>query len=544
VTGAAAPSPPRRRSRIRASVASLTTPPRPIHPILFAAFPVLFLFASNLGQQIEPADALTQVVIMVVSTALVALVATAALGDARRGALLATLWLALFFGYGHVWNLVRAAGGVGLEGWLLLAWALLAVGAVILAATAGRWLSAATRGLNAAAVVLVVLNVVALAAGAAGGGPATGRVPGEAVILQPQKDSPDIYYIVMDRYGGAETLRERFGFDNGPFLRALEERGFYVPSDSTANYPKTAHSLATSLNMGYLDFLTSVAGRGSDDWNPVYDLLSGFRVSRALQSAGYRYVHIGSRWDPTRVDPFADVNEVSSGMSEFAQVLYGSSLLSPLARRTGVLDESLDPRERERDRILFQFDRVAAARDVPGPTFVFAHLLLPHEPYLFEAGGGEVTEAEEQSRTLRQKFIGQVRYANRRLLALFDLLLDAPAGRRPVIILQADEGPHPPGYLADEVHYDWTGASDSDLEGKFRILNAYHLPGITDRTPAFPEPSRAGLYPTISPVNSFRIVFNAYFDAGLPLLPDRSYVFLDEEHLYDFVEVTGRLRGS
>ena len=544
MTGADAPAPSRRRSRLRASGASLASPPRPFHPLLFAAFPVLFLYASNVGQQIDPADALTHLVILVGSAALVATVGAVVLGDARRGALLATLWLALFLVYGHAWNLVRAVGGVRLEAWLLVAWALLAVGAVVLAAAAGRWLSAATRGLNAAALVLVVLNLALLAAGAVGSGPAGVPVPGGAVVLRPRGDPPDIYYIVMDRYGGAETLRDRFGFDNSPFLRGLEERGFFVAPDSMANYPKTAHSLAASLNMTYLHFLTGVAGQASDDWNPVYDLLSGPRVSRSLQAAGYRYVHIGSRWDPTRVDPSADVNEVSSGMSEFAQVLYGSSLLSPLARYTGILDESLDPRERERDRILFQFDRVAAARNLPGPTFVFAHLLLPHEPYLFETDGGEVTAAEEESRTLRQKFIGQVRYANRRLVGLFDLLLDAPAARRPVILLQADEGPHPPGYLADEVHYDWTGASDADLEGKFRILNAYHLPGITDPDPAFPEPSPAPLEPTITPVNSFRIVFNAYFDARLPLLPDRSYVFVDEEHLYDFVEVTGRLRAT
>jgi hypothetical protein len=544
VTDTAASAPPRRRNDL---LSAITTPPRPVHPLLFATFPVLLLYSSNLGQRIGLADVMTHLVALVGSAAVLAVLASVAMGDGRRGALLVTLWLALFFGYGHLWNLVKVVGGAGLEAWLLVAWAALAVGAVWLAATAGRWLPTATRGLNAATATLVVLNLIALAAASAGGGSQNLRVPGEPLTLRSRGIRPDIYYIVVDRYGAAETLRERFGFDNTPFIEALEDRGFHVPPDSMANYPKTAHSLGASLNMSYLGFLTEVAGRGSDDWNPVYDLLSGFRVSRALQAAGYRYVHIGSRWDPTRVDASSDVNEVSSGMSEFAQVLYGTTLLGPLARYTGVLDESLDPRERERKRILFQFERLAAARDLPGPTFVFAHLLLPHEPYLFEPDGGEVTEEEEHARTFRQNFIGQVRYANRRLLGLFDRLLDAPSGDRPVILLQADEGPHPRGYLADEVHYDWTRASDADLEGKLRILNAYYLPGISDPAASRPAPSLptpGAPYPTISPVNSFRMVFNAYFDARLPLLPDRSYVFVDEEHLYDFVDVTGRVRGT
>ena len=45
------------------------------------------------------------------------------------------------------------------------------------------------------------------------------------------------------------------------------------------------------------------------------------------------------------------------------------------------------------------------------------------------------------------------------------------------------------------------------------ILNAYYLPGI----------GQGDLYPTISPVNSFRVVFNQYFGGKFPLLPDLSF---------------------
>jgi hypothetical protein len=525
---------------------SLREHPLPLHPLLFAGFPVLLLYASNVREQIQVADVLVALGILVGSAALLLVAATVVLGDPRRGALLVSLWLALFFGYGGAWKLVRGAAGVGSEGWMLAGWALLAAGAVVVATRAGRWLAGATRGLNAAAAVLVALNLITVAVGIASGGQDV-EMPGEPPSLRAGDDAPDIYYLVMDRYGAAETLQERFGFDNTPFLDALRERGFYVADESTANYPKTSHSLAASLNMGYLGFLTEVAGRGSDDWDPVYDLLRGFRVADALQSSGYRYVHVGSRWGPTRIDPAADVNEVSSGMSEFAQALYGSTLLGPLSRYSGVFAERLDPLERERRRTLFQFERLAAARELPGPTFVFGHILLPHEPYIFEPDGGRVTEVEEAARPLARKFIDQVRFANRKLLELIDALLSEPPEERPVILLQADEGPHPPGYLADPVDYDWTEASDAALEQKLRILNAYYLPGLTNAGPAEVAPigpSRATLYPSISPVNSFRVVFNAYFDAGLTLLPDRSDVFVDERHLYDFVDVTGRLRGS
>ena len=52
------------------------------------------------------------------------------------------------------------------------------------------------------------------------------------------------------------------------------------------------------------------------------------------------------------------------------------------------------------------------------------------------------------------------------------------------------------------------GQPDQLLQ-KTGILNAYYLPGADPRV----------FYPTISPVNSFRVVFNTYFGASLPLLP-------------------------
>ena len=58
------------------------------------------------------------------------------------------------------------------------------------------------------------------------------------------------------------------------------------------------------------------------------------------------------------------------------------------------------------------------------------------------------------------------------------------------------------------------------------ILNAYHLP----------EGGNQGLYENITPVNSFRIIFNNYFGGSFALLEDQSF-FSDHAAIYDFVEV-------
>jgi hypothetical protein len=62
-------------------------------------------------------------------------------------------------------------------------------------------------------------------------------------------------------------------------------------------------------------------------------------------------------------------------------------------------------------------------------------------------------------------------------------------------------------------------------------LNAYYLPNI----------DADALYSSITPVNSFRLIFNLYFETDFNLLPDKSYVS-NEDQLYEFSDITDKLK--
>jgi hypothetical protein len=135
------------------------------------------------------------------------------------------------------------------------------------------------------------------------------------------------------------------------------------------------------------------------------------------------------------------------------------------------------------------------------------------------------TEEESAARSVDEQYLLQLEWTGRRIIELVDTMLEAPAAEQPIIIVQADEGPFPDAYGADELSFRWDRATDAELQEKFGILNAYHIPGV--------DPEAAGLSPAVSPVNSFRVVFNAYFGTDLPLLPDEIYIFDQQSNLYD-----------
>ena len=76
----------------------------------------------------------------------------------------------------------------------------------------------------------------------------------------------------------------------------------------------------------------------------------------------------------------------------------------------------------------------------------------------------------------------------------------ANSSQPPIIILQADHGP---ASMLDQESLD-----NTNIKERMAILNALYLPGDGDK----------GLYPSITPVNTFRIIFNHYFGTNYSLL--------------------------
>jgi hypothetical protein len=494
--------------------------PRPWHVPLVAMFPVAFLLAQNV-EEAGVGEALPGLAVTVTAAAAAWGLCWLMFRNARRAGLVASGLVTLTFAYGPVSRWLAGLGSVGQAAgrhrYLLPLWGLLAAGLVWgLARLREKHLGPSTRWLNMASAILVAINVVPVAAYHVGGGgragPAIEDIRG-TVPPAAGPAGPDVYYLVFDRYGGLDALQEEFGFDNAPFLAELERRGFSVATESRANYPTTVLSLASSLNMAYLDPLSRAMGPGATDREPLAKLIRDHAVGGYLKTRGYRYVHVGSWWEPTSASPLADRSERYGGLSEFSQVLLDQTALAPILRR---LSPDLDMRRREYERVLFQFDRVADAAGDRRPTFVFAHFLIPHGPYVFRADGS--FRAERVRRGRKQGYLGQLRYVNGRILSLVDRLL--AGADDPIIILQADEGPfNGPG--------NWRRATASDARKKFSILNAYHLPG---RGPAVP--------PGLSPVNSFRMVFDRYLGAELATLPDRSFAPASAGDFYTFLDVT------
>jgi hypothetical protein len=507
-----------------------------LHPFFFGLFPVVSLFTGNMGEA-ELVDALPVVAVTLALISTVLCICQLMLRDIQRAGLITSGFVLFFFAPFHVFLTLRS--------WLsdlyghavqlsivpiYVALSFLIILYIYFFAKKATELQHLNLIFNIISVCLVGIPASTIAIAKS-----SERVDWPNIHKRQQAEAliskitaipqlPDIYYIIMDRYAGPETLKTIYNFDNQDFLNYLGTRGFYVAAKSAANYPTTAQSLASSLNLQYINYLKEFVDEKSTSWIPVQSLLQDHKVGQFLKSKGYHYVHLGSWWEPTRKNKLADENVYFTRLPEMFYALYGTTMFRPVSTTLRVLDLHYEHWRGNRR----QFENLTRTVHVQGPKFVFAHFLLPHPPYVFGRDGEYLPADRTSEQPDKISYVNQLVYTNRMLQKTINELL-SKSKQPPIIILQADEGPWPRDYE----NFDWQRATYAELNQKMKILNSLYLPGVESRV----------LYPTISPVNTFRVIFNLYFGTNLLLLRDESFVFQKHRHPYNLLNITSRLDG-
>lgn len=494
----------------------------PWYFITFSAYPVLALLAFNIGQ-VNLGAGWRPLLVSVIFAALLLILCRLLLQDTYRAAFLSTLWMALFFSYGHIYMmLVEKWEGVNFTPYLLIAWLILAVLFYIWATRPRFTFRDSALPLNVIALGLAVTSLVQISSGVQkSGGHYLGAKSAPVQSLVRPQNPPDVYYFILDSYGRADLLQQAYGYDNSAFIAGLRERGFYVAECSQSNYVRTEISLASSLNLSYLQGLDPAFEPGSTRRRLLWDSLKHSAVRYNFESMGYKTVAFatGFAWNELEdADVFYMPDSFSMGITEF-EVLLLQTTLARHANELGWLDADQIMGQNFRDRTLNVFDKLDDIARMPEPTFAYIHLISPHPPFVF-GPSGEATypsdfwnENREYPANLYAKgYQNQLTFLNKKMLEAIDTLM-AESETPPIIILQGDHGP-------------WL----QTREKRMWILNAYYLPGQNDK-----------LYPSISPVNTFRLVFDSYFGGKYDMLADESY-FSPVPKLYEFSEVANRCR--
>ena len=490
----------------------------PFYLLVMAAYPVVALLSFNI-KEVDWRVMVRPLLISLSGSLILFCILRWLLKDWHKAGLTTAGILFLFFTYGHVYNLLEQTPIFGMNLGRHRYLAFVYTACLLL----GMWLLGkikrpqdATPILNGAGLVMILIPLVQITTHlwrADTHQRETAAVySSSAPLLEASvKPLPDIYYIILDSHTRSDALLADFGYDNTAFLENLRTMGLFVTDCSRSNYTTTQDSLISTLNMDYVDKLVGdlqELNLGDDQWI----LVRQSRVRRMLEELGYKTFSFDSGFEWSRLK---DADTYLSLGSESAMLQMITPFEAMLFKSTAglILSDSQNKVIRSQFEPLnftwgdhvnaqrFILDQLPTLPDYPGPKFVFVHILIPHQPFVFQPNGEIVTDPRfydgdrwlpSEPSLINEGYTNQVAYIDQAISEVLAEII-SKSSPPPVIFMHGDHG--------------WID------QNRLLILSAYYLPGQ----------DLSLVYPTISPVNSFRVIFNTYFGTDYELLPDISY---------------------
>ncbi len=336
---------------------------------------------------------------------------------------------------------------------------------------------------------------------------ASAKAVQEEVIMQAADDLPDIYILIFDEFAAPASVSDVWGYDHNAFVTELEEQGFFFARNSKTRFPFTHLSIPGIMNLEYPEQdISRTESLSLYNNNQTFRFLnqSGYQIYFLDGWGGFEYTF---NIPVAELVCFYDTSfEPHYRFDDFSYMLMGQSMLASLTEKWMKTNANhyylghhffLDYIE--------QFPARANALEQPG--LLYAHVMAPHLPYVFDRHGNfnvNPTNYWEYRQLdpalLRDLYFEQYLYVSNRITSITESILKNSLVP-PVILLFSDHGPRleSAGVAGQEHHH--------------RVLNAVF----------FPDEQYHALYDNISPVNTMRVLFNKYFDTDYDMLNEYSF---------------------
>ncbi|MBL7078587.1 hypothetical protein ISS42_02940 [Candidatus Shapirobacteria bacterium] len=509
-----------------------------IPPVFMAVFPILSFYLTNISE-LSLKFIEKPLFYSIISAITVTLLLFVLAKSKNKASLIASLFLLIFFSYGHLSNSLNDKLFIQLPNSIVLGpdkvlLPLIFGLFIILSAKilkSENKLTGTAAFLKVSLLVLVAcLSMVIIKTEYQKKDNALVRpIKTEDEGLIVRENAPDIYYLILDGYARQDILQKVYDYDNSEFIDNLEKMGFYVADSSRSNYLHTYLSLPSTLNMRYLDELPEKYGPNPASGLAARELTAENEVSQKLKNYGYTIINFASTWEGTdekyqadityKEDEYFKIMGKNIALDETSITFLQTTLLSPLIKE--VWGDAL------RARTLATLQKLPTIPFQEGKKFTLAHIMAPHPPYVFTAEGNPVPNAElemaDEGIDKRQKYLDQLVFISGQIIPVLQKIIQN-SPRPPIIILQSDHGP---GSIFGEPENWLENYSPEGMSERSGILSAVY----------FPDQNYKDFYSAITPVNTFRILFNNYFGENLELLPDKTF-YTSYEAIYDFKDVT------
>ena len=295
---------------------------------------------------------------------------------------------------------------------------------------------------------------------------------------------PDIYFIILDGYTGFSGLKKYWNFDNSELKKFLNNFGFFVAENGKTIYNVTSYSIASTLNMAELNFEADNL-YAKNHYLSLADIIKKNSVVENLSKTGYEFINLSFFNIHNQPKYYEDIYFLKNGNIYQSRTLYGHLYEIYNEFVNDMADINLD---------IFNRLKKIGETNNNKPRFVYAHIMMPHPPYYYDARGNRNDHKIANDAKNKISYLEQLKYTNILLMNTLKKILTS-SDTPPIIIVQGDHG-----------FRRFKEKKKKDAE--FSVLSCYY----------FPEKDYSLLSDSMKTINTFRIIFNKYFNQDLTLI--------------------------
>ena len=324
---------------------------------------------------------------------------------------------------------------------------------------------------------------------------------------------PSIYLLVLDEYASSSSLKERFSFKND-LDSFLVDHKFHLINNSQSNYNFTPFSIASLLNLAYLDGFQKEK-IGSDDYQQILSLIKRNKLVEILEGNGY-LIQNRSIFDFEKQPAYSNSPFLPEGLSilrnqTFFKYIYhdiGWILLKYRNVFSGFYQHTVMQTKHHNENVIQEI-RKTASSEKKQPVFMYAHLNMPHPPYYYDSLARE-RPVDSIVYELKNKienpatYLSYLKYTNNIIKSLVSYILDQEKGNA-IIIVAGDHGYR--SHITNQQHM-------------FSNMNAIYIPQYLNSD----TPSNH-----MTLVNEFRYIINTISRKQIKLLTDSTILLIDEK---------------
>jgi hypothetical protein len=490
----------------------------PIHPFVLSLFFIISLYLNNINE-VPPSALIFPITVSIIVITAILIISKIINRKFEKISIYLSLIIVLVFSYGHVFLLFENFNFNEIEirhRHILIAYGIIFIISILIiklrinSKTAMPILNAV--GLTVLFSTLILVPYVDVFNNNLN----TNTFMEESIVFE-NDIRPDIYYIILDEYAGQKSLENYFKFNNDKFIEFLKLNGFHVMDNSNSNYMATNFAVPSIMNMEYVHQSKKNMGTTNSDSN-ILNAYQQNNVMNFLNQNDYKTINIyGGALEKIKI---SDQNLCGDkAIVDFHTSLTQTTMFWVIQKYQFINNIN------EIRFCAFHELEIVGERNNK-PIFVFAHIKLPHDPFTIGSNGETVIPKKIDfgisSDNNKVGYLNQLEYANKMIMELIPKII-SNSKSPPIIIIQSDHGSR---FDIESIPSNQETLDEEDeriLQRSYNSFSAFY----------FPDKSYEEIYDEMTPVNTFRIIFNKIFETELEILDDRMYFqFKDNKGIF------------